>query len=64
MAWYEGEFILHKNDPDSPVVIIGGYHKRHWTALVARMFVEFWQEHWKWIITTVLSIVAILYAGV
>ena len=42
--WYEGKYLPYENDPRSILVFIGGDHKRHWTARVVRVLVEFW--HW------------------
>ena len=42
--WYEGKYLPYENDPRSTLVFIGGDHKRHWTARVVRVLVEFW--HW------------------
>lgn len=46
--WYEGKYIPWENEPDSPIVVIGGDTKYHWTAIVARVVVGFWLRHWKW----------------
>jgi hypothetical protein len=54
--WYEGEFIPYRNNPYDSVVIMGGRYKRHWTASVARLAVQFWVNHWQWTIGTVLAI--------
>jgi hypothetical protein len=60
IGWYEGEFELYKNDPNSSVVIIGGDYRRHWTAVVARTLVRFWLEHWKWIVGVAVAISAVV----
>jgi len=60
--WYEGKFILHENDPGSGVVIIGGYYERHWTATIARVLVQFYSEHWKWLWGFGLSVVGLYFA--
>ena len=61
-AWYDGEFITYSNDTDSRVVFIGGYNKRHWTAQLTRVCFEFYQRNWKWVVTTIISIIAIAAA--
>jgi hypothetical protein len=60
--WYEGEYVLYDNPPDSCVVKIGGSYKRHWTASLARIFVSFYLKHWQWIWTTTIAIFSIWIA--
>ena len=60
--WYEGRYVLHENDPDSGVVIIGGYYERHWSATAARVLVRFYLEHWKWLWGFSLSVVGLYFA--
>lgn len=60
--WYDGEFILYKNDPHDTVVIIGGSYKRHWTARIARLLVKFWLAHWQWTIATALAVCGLAIA--
>lgn len=60
-AWYEGKYIPYENSPDSPIFFFGGTDKRHWTARIARILVEFYLEHWKWLWSiSVASGIAIL----
>lgn len=56
--WYHGPF-----ETFDSAHIIGGFHNPHWTARIVRTLVEFWLEHWKWIITTVLAIIALVIAA-
>lgn len=60
--WYEGEFEVYENDPNSQVVIIGGDYKRHWTARIARVVVEFYLDHWKWLWAFSMSVVGLYLA--
>lgn len=60
--WYYGEFVPFENRPDSPVVFVGGYYRRHWTAVVAHVLVDFYLREWKWVITTILGIIAVAAA--
>lgn len=46
--WYDGEYHPHDHPPDSPVVFLGGWDERHWTASLARAVVGFHQREWKW----------------
>jgi hypothetical protein len=41
------------------VVIPGDRYKRHWTSSVAHILVDFYLEHWKWVIGTMLVVVGI-----
>jgi|ADGO01.1.fsa_nt_gi hypothetical protein len=50
--WYDGELV----DIGGP--FIGFYHRYHWTASTARVLVEFWLRHWKWIIGSGAAFVA------
>ncbi len=57
--WWHGEYIPYENDPDSLVIVVGGYQKRHWTASALHLIWEFYLEHWKWVWGTGLAIIAI-----
>lgn len=54
--WYDGKFMPYENNPDDPVVFIGGAYERHWTANVTRALTKFWLNHWQWTIGTFLAI--------
>lgn len=58
--WYEGEFVPYENPPDSSVIIMGGYQKRHWTAKFVRGLGEFYMKEWKWIIGILLTITGLV----
>lgn len=60
--WYEGEYVPHKNKPGSHVVIFGGSYKRHWTAALARILVEFWVGNWRFLITTAIAMAGVVAA--
>ncbi|WP_041801821.1 hypothetical protein [Rhodopseudomonas palustris] len=55
--WWDGEFIPHKNEPNSAVFFVGGTDKRHWTANRARWAVSFYLREWKWVIGSVAAVV-------
>lgn len=62
--WYEGEAKVrtYPNDPSSALYIFPSpYAEYHWTAKFARALVVFYLEHWKWIWTTVIAVVAIVW---
>jgi hypothetical protein len=60
-TWYNGKFVSYQNDADSDLIfIVGGYHKRHWSAIVARCFVAFYLRHWKWIWSSIIAALALL----
>ncbi len=58
--WYEGEFIMHENPPDTSVFIVGGTYKRHWTARFARALVTFHTKEWKWALPFYLAVAALI----
>lgn len=51
--WWEGEFIPHRNEPNSGFFILGGITKRHWTATALRWAVDFYGREWKWVLGSV-----------
>ena len=60
--WYVGQFVPFENAPDSPIVFVGGYFERHWSArLVVRIF-EFWRSHWKWCLTFLAALGGLVLA--
>lgn len=60
--WWDGRFIPYENDPNDSVVIIGGNQEWHWTARVARRIVAFLGKEWKWVIGTILAVIALVIA--
>ena len=61
--WYEGESKLEEfeNDRNSHVFIMPHlYTEYHWTAKIARRLVSFYLEHWKWIWSAALALLAYL----
>lgn len=61
--WYEGEYIPYRNDPDSPVVIVGpGHLRRPVLAYMIKWTFDFWLAHWQWVITTALAIIGLIFA--
>lgn len=58
--WYNGTFIPYKNDPSSPVQIIGGYVERHWTASAVKALVDFLSANWKFVVTSLIAIAGII----
>ena len=42
--------------------LMGGGHRPHWSARVAQIVVNFWLEHWKYIITTTIAVAALIVA--
>ena len=63
-AWYVGEYVPFENDPDSPIVFVGGYFERHWSARLVSTFVYFWRFHWKWCLGFLVSVAALVVAYV
>lgn len=60
--WYQGKFVPHENEPNSPVVFLGWNYERHWTAKTARVLVEFYLAHWQWLIGTVIAVLSLWVA--
>ena len=58
--WYVGKYVPFENDPDSPIVLIGGYFQRHWSARAVRRIVVFWRTHWKWCLTFLVTLGALV----
>ena len=54
--WYRGKFIPENNLNSDVIIVVDGFHKRHWTAHFARTLVTFWLKHWQWIIGTAIAI--------
>lgn len=59
--WYGYKYVQPDRDEDSGVVFIGHF-ERHWTADAVSAVLKFIEAEWKWIITTLLAIIAILVA--
>jgi len=60
--WWEGEYVLYKNDPNSAVVFINaGHFKRAWTADLARLLVAFYMREWKWVIGAASTVIGALF---
>ena len=57
--WWEGKFMPYDDDPDSGVVIIGGFTHRHWTSRAAHVVVGFLGREWKWVIGTLIALVGL-----
>lgn len=58
--WYSGEQKIYGNEPDSPLIRIGVYTERHWTANIAHSCVTFYSKHWQWIWGSVLIPILLL----
>jgi hypothetical protein len=54
-TWWQGEFI----GDSEPGFIIFGF-RRHWTAEWARKIIGFSKREWKWIVGTMLAVLALL----
>lgn len=52
--WWEGE-IYYLED-----ILPGIRYKRHWTSKLLHVIVDFYLKHWKWIWTTIVSILTLL----
>ena len=60
--WFQGEYVPYDNPPDSGVFIVGGYHKRHWTASAVATIWRFVAAEWKWLLGFIVAVLA-LYAN-
>ncbi len=61
-AWYRGEFVTDPAYDDGSIVVIGGHHKRHWTAKLARAIIDFLSKEWKWVIGTIIAVCGLILA--
>jgi len=57
--WYEGEYKPPKDH--GPLVMLMGHYERHWTARLTTWLIVFWLREYKWIIGTIIAIVAVAY---
>lgn len=55
--WYDGEFIAHESEPNSPLYFVGGEYKKHWTAKLARWAVRFYMREWKWTLGAIATVI-------
>jgi hypothetical protein len=54
--WYRGQFIEYRYDPESPILVLRGQWRRHWTARAAHALIDFYRRHWKWVCTSAITI--------
>lgn len=43
-------------------VLPGIRYKRHWTAKAASIFTNFYLNHWKWIVSTLIGVFGLIIA--
>ena len=55
LRWWRGEFVRYETRPGEAIPLFPGYQKRHWTSRFTHVLVDFYLEHWKWLITTALA---------
>jgi len=48
--WWVGEVYYLEG------VLPGIRYRRHWTAITARSFANFYLKHWKWIWSTIIGV--------
>lgn len=62
LKWHQGVYVPPPpNDPNSSIVIISaGHYDRPLLARFIDAACRFWLDHWKWIITTSIAIVALV----
>jgi hypothetical protein len=60
--WYEGVFVAPDNPPDSPVIIVMGRYRRHWTSNAAHYAVDFYLREWKWLLPFLVALVGVVVA--
>jgi hypothetical protein len=51
--WYQGKPI------ESDFLI--GFYKRHWSAQVVHVLVEFYLKEWKWLLPFLVALAALLF---
>ncbi|TCW20214.1 hypothetical protein EDB48_104160 [Vibrio crassostreae] len=52
--WWEGEQ-YHIKD-----VYPGTRYRRHWTSALIHLLLEFYLQHWKWVIGTFITILGVI----
>jgi hypothetical protein len=57
-SWWHGETTPYEGE-----MIVGFYVTRHWTSKLAHTLADFWLEHWKWIVATLIAVFAIIVAA-
>jgi hypothetical protein len=55
-TWYQGR----RKEPlvgEHIVIFPGERYERHWSSSAAHVLVDFYLEHWKWVIATALAVI-------
>lgn len=60
--WYNGEFVVFNQDPNSDLVVIGGSQEYSRSAKIARAIVQHLAKEWKWWIGTAIAVCGLLLA--
>jgi len=58
--WYAGKYIPPENPPDSSLIFLMGHYDRHWSSRLTHTLVEFYFEHWKWLLPFLVALSALL----
>ncbi|WP_206453533.1 hypothetical protein [Aurantimonas marina] len=56
--WYQGRYVEPQNDLDAIIFLQGHYERPPLARALSRIF-QFWLDHWKWIIGTMIAITAL-----
>ena len=61
--WYNGEFIVPDNPPDSPIFRVMGHYKRHWSSRFVHAVAGFYRKEWKWILPFLVALCGVIIAA-
>jgi hypothetical protein len=57
--WYKGKYIPPDNSPNSVGTFLMSHYERHWTSRFLHGGIDFYLKEWKWLLGTVLALLAI-----
>jgi hypothetical protein len=60
--WYQGEYIPPNNSPNSPVFVVMGRYRRHWSSNFIHIMVEFYYKEWKWLLPFLVALCGVMVA--
>lgn len=63
LGWWDGKYIPAENSPDDSVVFFRVSNTRHWTARFCSAVLEYARQNHRWIIGTMIALIALLIAA-
>ncbi|RUX97255.1 MULTISPECIES: hypothetical protein [unclassified Mesorhizobium] len=62
-VWYQGRLVPEESMVSKHFIVLPGErYERHWTSKAAHVLVDFYLEHWKWVIGTMIAVIALTVA--